>query len=74
MNCRLKHIEIGQGRLSITIKSKFRNLTLKMIDKEFKSSEAYLGCYLTLDKDIRIDFMILDYTRDIEPYIRQKTK
>mgnify|MGYP006990217265 CR=1 FL=1 len=31
-------------------------------------------CYviITLDKNIRIDFMILDYVRDIEPYIKNK--
>lgn len=71
-NDKLERIEIGQGRLSITIKPKFRNSALKIIDKKFKSNEAYLGCCLTLDKNIRIDFMILDYARDIEPYIKKK--
>lgn len=69
-NIKLKEIEIGQGKLSITIKSKFNKLSMKQIEKNFKNNEAYLGCYLTLNKDIKIDFMILDYVRDIEPYIK----
>ncbi len=68
-NNKLKRIEIGQGRLSITIKSRFKKLIMKMIEDEFKSNEAYIGICITADDDIRIDFKIIDYVRDIKPYI-----